>query len=126
MARGPVHNALEELCFAVMPLRSCLRGEKRQHLMDALQSATRALAGRVSNTPVGRGTPRQVCAIAVHKAALELAQSLGVPGNQLTPHFNNRMEAGGASLTPEEAMEELRCALTLTAVHHLDAEKDVH
>ncbi|CDO60831.1 hypothetical protein BN1012_Phect2618 [Candidatus Phaeomarinobacter ectocarpi] len=125
MTRGPLHSALEELCFAVMPLRACLRGDKRQHLMDVLQSATRALAGRVSDTPAGRGTPRQVCAIAVHKAALELALSLGVPGNQLTPHFNNRMEAGGGSLSPEQAMEQLRCALTLTAVHHLDAEKDV-
>ena len=126
MSRTPVHSALEELCFAVMPLRDCLHGDKRRHLMDALRHGTSALAGRSATPPPGRGTPRQMCAIAVHKAALELALSLGVPGHELAPHFNTRMEGGPADLTPETAMETLRTALALTATHHLEAEKDVH
>ena len=126
MSRTPVHSALEELCFAVMPLRDCLHGDKRRHLMSALRHGTSALAGRLPDTPTGQGTPRQVCAVAVHKAALDLALALGVPARELAPHFNARVEDGPTDLTPEAAMEKLRVALALTATHHLEAEKDVH
>ncbi|MEQ8747330.1 hypothetical protein [Pyruvatibacter sp.] len=124
MQRSPVHSALEQLCFAVMPLRDCLRGHRRAQLMAALRAATRVLAGHEARVPEGRGTPRQRCAVDVHLAALDLALALGVPRAELVPHFTNRVETGAGPLSPELAIQRLHQALDATAAEHLEAEKD--